>query len=35
MEFTLDPVNYTELARQGIVNKGDIHTRVLLAALSG
>ena len=23
MEFTLDPVNYTELARQGIVNKGD------------
>lgn len=23
MEFTLDPVNYTELARQGMVNKGD------------
>lgn len=23
MEFTLDPVNYTELARQGLVNKGD------------
>ncbi len=23
MEFTLDPVNYTELARHGIVNKGD------------
>lgn len=23
MEFTLDPVNYTEFARQGMVNKGD------------
>lgn len=23
MEFTLDPVNYTEFARQGLVNKGD------------
>ena len=23
MEFALDPVNYTELARQGMVNKGD------------